>query len=176
MRDTLNRMRRGGDYRDQIRGGEVMGFLVFVIILGAILWLVRTILENRRWSRVAAIQTETHNKLLDRLASSQELVAYMESEAGRRFLESAPFQIEGQSTAPYGRILGSAQLGVIILMVGVAFLWLQGQIPDSAQAMLVFGTLSLALGIGCILSAGFSFMLSKSLGLVTRPGTEHGPH
>ena len=174
MRDTLNRMRRGGGDRDQIRPGEVFGFLVFVIILMSILWLVRVILENRRWNRVAAIQTETHNKLLDRMAASQELVAYMESEAGKRFLESAPFQIEGQNAAaPYGRILWSAQMGVIILMVGVAFLWLQGQIPDAAQAMLVFGTLSLALGVGCILSAGFSYMLSKSLGLVART-PEHG--
>lgn len=175
LRETLNRMRRGGS--PEVRNGDVGAFVGFVLILMAILWLVRTIMENRRWNRVAAIQTETHNKLLDRLASSQELMAYMESEAGRKFLQSAPFQIEGQSdAAPYGRILWSAQLGVIILMVGVAFLWLQGQVADHVQAMLVYGTLSLALGIGCILSAGFSFVLSKSLGLVHKPGTEQGQH
>jgi len=174
LRDTLNRMRHG-DSRAQEKVLEYMiPFMVFVILLGSLLWLIRTILDNRRWNKIAAIQTETHNKLMERLASSQEVIAYMESEAGKRFLESTPFQIENaQSSAfPYSRVLWSAQIGVIILIVGVAFVWLQGRIPDNAQALLVFGTLSLALGVGCLLSAGFSYMLSKSLGLGTGPRAE----
>lgn len=167
LRDALNRMRHG-DRRERILD-YIIPFLVFVIILGSILWLIRVILENRRWNKVAAIQTDTHNKLLERMASSQELMAYMESEAGKRFLESTPFEIERaqSSSFPYGRVLWSAQIGVIVLMVGVAFLWLQNQIVDEGQTLLVFGTLSLALGVGCLLSAGFSYILSKSLGLVS---------
>ncbi len=172
LRDTINRMRQG-DRREQALD-YILPFLVFVIILGSILWLIRVILENRRWNRVAAIQTDTHNKLLERMASSQELLAYMESEAGKRFLESTPFEIERaqSSSFPYGRVLWSAQIGVIVLMVGVAFLWLQNQIVDEGQALLVYGTLSLALGVGCLLSAGFSYILSKSLGLVAAPRME----
>jgi hypothetical protein len=168
LRDTVNRMRGGNSYARERIINELIPFLVFVIILGSILWLIRVILENRRWNKVAMIQTDTHNKLLERLASSQEIIAYMESEAGKRFLESTPFEIERaqSSSLPYGRILWSAQIGVIVLMVGVAFLWLQNQIPDAGQALLVFGTLSLALGVGCLLSAGFSYILSRSLGLV----------
>jgi len=170
LRDTINRMRHGDTRRERAMD-YIMPFLVFVILLGSLLWLIRTILDNRRWNKIAAIQTDTHNKLLERMASTQELIAYMESEAGKRFLESTPFEIErAQSSGfPYGRILWSAQIGVIVLMVGVAFLWLQNQIPDAGQALLVFGTLSLALGVGCMLSAGFSYILSKSLGLVTAP-------
>ncbi len=174
LRDTVNRMRHG-DTRASDRAAQyIIPFLVFVILLGSILWLIRVILDNRRWNKIAGIQTETHNKLLERLASSQEIIAYMESEAGKRFLESTPFEIERaqNSSFPYGRILWSAQIGVIVLMVGVAFLWLQNQIPDAGQALLVFGTLSLALGVGCMLSAGFSYILSRSLGLVTAPRME----
>ena len=174
LRDTINRLRHGDNRASDRAAQFIIPFLAFVIILGSILWLVRVILENRRWNKVAAIQTETHNKLLERMASSQELLAYMESEAGKRFLESTPFEIERAHSSgfPYGRILWSAQIGVIVLMVGVAFLWLQNQIPDAGQALLVFGTLSLALGVGCLLSAGFSYILSRSLGLVSAPRME----
>lgn len=174
LRDTINRMRHGESRAGERAMDYIIPFLVFVIILGSILWLIRTIMDNRRWNKVAAIQTETHNKLLERMASSQELLAYMESEAGKRFLESTPFEIErAQSSGfPYGRILWSAQIGIVVLIVGVAFLWLQNQIVDAGQALLVFGTLSMALGVGCLLSAGFSYILSKSLGLVSAPRLE----
>jgi uncharacterized integral membrane protein len=175
-REALNRIQHGNSYARERMMSELIPFLVFVIILGAILWLVRVILDNRRWNKIAAIQTDAHNKLLERLASNQELLAYMESEAGRRFLESTPFEIDRSHSAslPYGRILWSAQIGVVIIMVGVAMLWLQNQIEDAAQALLVFGTLSLALGVGCLLSAGFSYMLSRSLGLLSStPKSEH---
>lgn len=168
MRDALSRMRRGtgGSTEQALR--MVGPFLVFATILGSILWLVRVILDNRRWSKVAAIQTDIHNKLLEKFASSQELLAYMETEAGRRFLESTPLGIErGPSpTFPFGRIMWSAQAGVVVVLVGVALLWLQNQIPDGAQPLLVFGTLALALGIGLVLSAGLSYVLAKSFGLL----------
>src|SRR5204863_5743803 len=146
---------------------DVTIFFVFIILLGALLWLIRTILEQRRWSRVASIQTEIHNKLLEKMSSSQELLAYMETEAGKRFLESSPFEIEAKSSPafPYGRILLSAQAGMVTLVVGVALIWLQGQLPDSAQPLLVFGTLGMALGFGLMFSAGLAYSLSRHFGL-----------
>jgi len=168
MRDAVNRVRSGGrdDSRWLLR--EVGPFVVFLVITGFVLWFIRAILENRRWDKMARIQTDAHTKVLDRLGSSQELLGYVESEAGKRFLEATPFQIDrGPSPVfPFSRILWSAQAGVVITLVGVGFLALTTQLTEDTRALLVFGYLALALGIGFLLSAGLSYILSKRLGLL----------
>jgi len=144
-------------------------FLVFVIILGALLWVFQVILDSRRWNKVAKMQSDVHAKLMEKFGSSQELLAYMESEAGRRFLESAPISIEGQRITPfpYSRILWSLQAGLLLGLAGVGLLLIRGSMPaDTVQALLVCGTLALALGVGFILSAIVSYTLSKRLGLL----------
>jgi len=179
IRDSMNKMQQrsyGGSPDGFYRFlGEIGGFLVFVILLGAVIWLVRTIMENRRWSRVASIQTEMHTKLLEKMASSQELLAYMDTEAGKRFLESSPFEIETKTTPsfPVGRILFAAQAGIVILFVGAALIWLENQMPDSAQPLLVLGTLGMAIGFGLLISAGVAYSVSKHFGLT--PASQREP-
>jgi len=145
-------------------------FLVFVIILGALLWVLRVILENRRWGKVAKVQSEVHSKLLEKFGASQELLAYMETEAGKRFLESQPFQLEAQGTRPtpypFGRILLSMQLGVVVLLVGMGLLYLRGHVTEGAEGCLVLGTLASTVGIGFLLSAAASYGLSQHLGML----------
>jgi hypothetical protein len=149
---------------------DVGPFLVFVIILGALLWVLRVILENRRWGKVAKVQSEVHSKLLEKFGNSQELLAYMGTEAGKRFLESQPFQLEAQGTRPtpypFGRILLSVQLGVVVLLVGVGLLYLRGHVTQGAEGCLILGTLASTVGIGFLLSAAASYGLSRHLGLL----------
>ncbi len=155
----------------------LVGFLGFMVVT---MWIVRLILAHRRWNRMARIQMEAHSKLLERFQSSQDLLAYMQTEAGRRFLESTPIPVEVEQKAalsyPHARILWSVQAGLISGVAGAGFLFLRGRIPDAAQGLLVFGTLAVALGVGFLLSAGASYALSKSFGLLNgasaRRGTE----
>jgi hypothetical protein len=148
---------------------DLWPFMVFVIMVGTVLWILRVVLENRRWSRLAKVQADVHTKLLEKFGSSQELLSYMETEAGRRFLESAPIPIDLEQrpriSAPLGRILWSAQLGLILGLAGAGMLYIRGQVPDAVQPLLVFGTLGLTFGIGFVLSAAVSYVLSKHLGL-----------
>jgi hypothetical protein len=173
-REVMNRMQQrgysgGSPNTEEVRRvmGDVMAFCVFLLLLCAVVWLVRTIMENRRWNRVANIQTEMHTKLLEKMASSQELLAYMDTEAGKRFLESSPFEIETRSAPsfPVGRILFAAQAGIVILFVGAAMIWLENRLPDSAEALLVLGTLGMAVGFGLLFSAGVAYSVSKHFGL-----------
>jgi hypothetical protein len=149
---------------------DAMPFAAFVIILGALLWVLRVILENRRWGKVAKVQSEVHSKLLEKFGNSQELLAYMGTEAGKRFLESQPFQLEAQGTRPtpypFGRILLSMQLGVVVLMVGVGLLYLRGHVTEGAEGCLISGTLASTVGIGFLLSAAASYGLSRHFGLL----------
>ena len=81
-------------------------------------WLIRTLIDYRRWLRLTRIQTDAHTKLLDRLTSNDDLMAYIQSPSGRRFLESAPIALDGGGakpvSAPVSRILMSLQAGVVL--------------------------------------------------------------
>lgn len=146
---------------------------VGLVLLGAGLgfgWIVRTALDHRRWQRVSKVQVETHSKLLDRMTSSEDLRAYMESPAGRQFLESAPIALDGRATplaAPVSRILWSMQVGVVGVFLGVALQFVsRGVIDDAAQPLRVLGVVLTAIGAGFLISAGLSYLLSRRLGLL----------
>ena len=177
-REALNRMRYGRErgLDGQRLLNELIPFSVFLAILLALLWILRVVLETRRWNKTAAVQAEMHKHLLEKFSSNQELLTYMESEAGRRFLEATPLQVEHPSRMPlpYGRILWSVQVGLILALAGAGMLFLQERVPDAAQVFLVFGTLTLAIGTGFLFSAIVSYILSKSFGLlepVSRPAS-----
>jgi hypothetical protein len=96
----------------------------------------------------------------------------MGTEPGKHFLESQPFQLEAQRARPtpypFGRILFSIQLGMIVLLVGLGILFLKGHVndPEGARACLVLGTLASTAGLGFLLSAGASYGISQHLGLL----------
>ena len=149
---------------------EFLGpFVVLVLFMGVLVWIVKFFTENRRWSRMAKVQQEVHNKLVDKFSSSQDLQAYMHTEAGRRFLESAPIPIEleqkSRISAPFGRILWSVQVGIILAVGSLGLIIARGYVPEAAQPLTVFGTLGLMLGLGFVLAAGASYALSRHLGL-----------
>jgi hypothetical protein len=155
-------------------GLEVMFGVMFGI--GALAWLVRSAIDHRRWLRAMKIQTEAHIKIVDRLASNEDLLAYMQSAAGQRFLTSSPMappsmdRVAPPMGAPFNRILWSVQAGVVLTTAG-AGLWLakNGVIEEAAQAMQVVAILTMALGLGFVFSALASYGLSRQLGLVNAP-------
>src|SRR5215510_12405519 len=63
-------------------------FLFFMTALGVVAHIGRGVLEHRRWLHATKVQTEAHNKLVDRLGSNEELMAYVQSPAGQRFLSA----------------------------------------------------------------------------------------
>jgi hypothetical protein len=142
--------------------------------IGAVAWLIRAAIDHRRWLRATKIQVEAHTKIVDRLASNEDLIAYMQSPAGQRFLNASAVtapaieNIGVPMAAPLNRILWSVQAGVVLTTAGVG-LWLakNGIIDEAAQAMQVFAILTMALGIGFVLSALASYGLSRQLGLVS---------
>src|SRR4051812_45077710 len=120
----------------------------------AVAWLLRSAIDHRRWLRATKIQTDAHNKIVDRLSSNDDLLAYMQSPTGQRFLtasfglpavvDAAP-QIVG---APFNRILWSVQAGIVLAAAGVG-LWFakNGAMEEIAQTLQVISTLTIALGV-----------------------------
>jgi hypothetical protein len=133
--------------------------------------LVRQMIDHRRWLRQSRIQTEMHTKVFDRLTSNEELLAYIESPAGRRFLEGSPIMQQAiPSGAPVSRILWSVQVGVVLATLGLG-LWIVNQnmnLPEEAlPAFYVLSVVAVALGVGSVISAIVAYLLSSRLGLLT---------
>ncbi|MBW3566016.1 MAG: hypothetical protein KY459_14995 [Acidobacteria bacterium] len=153
--------------------GEVVESLAimatFLIVALAIVWLIRTIIEQRRWSRLSRTQSEVHNKILDRFTTNEELIAYVGTPAGRKFLESAPINVQSQApkNLPVTRILWSVQLGVVIVAgaIGLSVVSGLGFAAEESQSLLAMGVIAACLGAGFIGSGFLSLYLSRRLGL-----------
>jgi hypothetical protein len=149
------------------RLGPVIGVFGFFL---AVVWIVRLFVDSRRWSRAFTLQSDVHARLIDKFSTSQELAAYMETEAGKRFLEGAPIQLgaEAGSRMPnaVARILTPLQIGVVMALLGAGLLALRHAGPDTYEPMLVLGMIVLMPGIGFILSAAVTWVLARRLGML----------
>jgi hypothetical protein len=158
-------------FNDMMTGLAVL--LGIGIVAFALIWILRTLVEYRRWYRVSKVQTDVHTKLMDRFTTNEDLMAYIQSPAGQRFLESAPIATEGPVRAigaPVSRILWSLQAGIVLAVAGLGILFVSGQvIEELAQPIFGLGVLVLALGTGFVVSAGASYVLSRRLGLLQPP-------
>jgi hypothetical protein len=140
------------------------------IVIWTVSWLIRMFVDYRRWLRLSKIQTDVHTKLLDRFTSNEDLLAYIQSPVGRRFLESAPIPTESAPRslgAPYGRMLWSMQAGVVLAVAGIGLEIIAARSVDEiAQPVSGFGVLAIALGVGFVMSAVIAYFLSRRLGLL----------
>jgi hypothetical protein len=132
---------------------SVFGTMCFTV------WVVFT--SVRRW-RTAQAQAQVQMRLLDRFGSSQELLAYMQTGDGKRFLDAA-FIEHGNA---FGRILTGIQAGIVFTIVGVAMLFLRNRMWDMGEGFLFLGTLLAAVGIGCLIAAGAAYLFSRSQGVL----------
>jgi hypothetical protein len=153
----------------------VVQLLVFVGVVVALLWLIRILLENRRWSRLFRLQSEVHGKLIERFASNQELLHYMETEPGKRFLEAAPIPVdfEPQQRVPGGlaRVLSPLQIGIVLALLGMGLIILRHTVREFGDGLLILGMVALMPGIGFIISAIISWRISARLGLLPQPAS-----
>ena len=150
---------------------EFLGaFTVMGVIALALFTLIKYIVEYRRWHRISKVNAEVHNKILDRFGSNEELLAYIDSPAGRRFLEAAPMApngAQGRVAAPYGRILFSVQVGVILMGLSLGLMWVSTRsIEEVREVFMGLAIVGLTLGLGCVVSAAASYALSRRLGLL----------
>jgi hypothetical protein len=152
-------------------------FLVFLVVTGVVIWIIRTIIESRRWNRVSKVQSEVHTKLLDRFSNNEDLLAYIQTPVGRRFLESGPTPLPEDARplgAPFSRILFSVQAGIVLTVAALGVLFLSWKMDDEVSAFfLVIGVVALAVGTGFLVSSAAAYGISTRLGLLKGTDSEH---
>jgi hypothetical protein len=145
--------------------------LVIIGVYSLFAWVTRAFLVNRRVTNSARIQAELQTRLLDKLGTSQELLAYLESPAGQRLAQSVILE----KGTLHGRILAAVQSGLILIVVGAALLALRGELgAEDIQALTMVGAIGMALGIGFLASAYVTYRLSKAWGLLGTAGEDAG--
>jgi hypothetical protein len=147
--------------------GDMIPVVAIVfIITSALAGLIRTLLDQRRWQRATRVQLDMQNKLIDRFQGSDELLAYLQSPTGRALadLQTPPITAAAASRlmdAPLGRIFWSLQAGIVLAAAGIG-LYL---VPSPLSAA---GIIAGCVGVGFIVSAGASYLISHRLGILSR--------
>ena len=174
--EPADREGRGFRMMEQILGG-LTGLAIFAAVTGTLIWLIKTIIDYRRWNRLSKVQTDVHSKLLDRFTANEDLLAYMQTPPGRKFLESAPIPLREEAPsigAPLSRMLWSVQAGVVLSLLGFGLLFVSGRVSEEvAQGVFVIGILVVALGLGFVASAAIAYGISRRLGLFEKPAQGH---
>ncbi len=134
----------------------IMGSFLMVV---AIVWLI-----TRSKQRGAQYRAEVQMKMIERFSSSAEFVQFLESPAGRQFLESS-------RRSARDRVFGAIHAGTILTFLGAAFLVLGFMQHDSGffvPALILGG-----LGIGFFVSSAISLKLAKQWdGTQAQPGSD----
>ena len=153
--------------------GDIFGGIAFLVVTSVLIWIIKTLVEQRRWNRLSRVQTEVHGKLVERFTSNEELLAYMETPAGKRFFESAPIALEPgprPMSAPVGRIFWSLQAGLVLIAMGIGFTLVSFRVKaEASEALWGLGMIGLLVGIALAVSAGVFYVLSRKFGLWQPP-------
>jgi len=155
--------------------GGIAGGFILIMFAAVIIWLVRAFIQHRRWLKASQVQADVHSKLMDRMTTNEELLTYVQSPAGRRFLEAAPLRPEADSpsfSAPVGSIIWSLMAGVVLTVLGIGFRYAGNFVKDDARdAVVVVGIIILSLGLGFIFASLMAFAVSSRLGLFPQRNT-----
>jgi hypothetical protein len=160
---------------------EALAFAIAVLgLAGMGLWLIRFFVAHRRWLRITKLQTEAQARILERFSANEDLLAFIQTPAGRRFVDASSSPPEPRILgAPVTRILWSIQAGVVLLFAGIG-LEVLGQSSaieskDLALALLIIGGVLIALGVGFLFSGLASYALSRRFGLFEQVVPEARP-
>jgi hypothetical protein len=141
----------------------LLGMLMSFVIVGVIVLVI-----SKARTRRLELQTDVQSKLIEKFSSSAELVAFLQSETGRSFVNGVQ---KGNSVMMRDRITAGFSRAIILAFLGAAFivLWLITDIRGLAWP----GVLLLFLGAGYLVATWATTRMSHSSEVaITQPPRE----
>jgi membrane protein implicated in regulation of membrane protease activity len=117
------------------------------------MWSVRQRSDRQRRSELLKAQVDLQLKLLDKIASSDDLREFLASAAVRDLLEAHP---RAERSEVRRRALESVVPGCVLTCVGLVF------VVAGRDAVRFFGTVGLTIGVGFLLAAFLASRLVRS--------------
>jgi hypothetical protein len=130
--------------------GIVIGSFLF---LGWMIWMVARARKDRQQNEI-----ELRARMLDKFGTSDEFVGFMQTDAGKKFLDTASSRF---AKSARNRVASSLSWGTILFLFGTAFCvfaWVENDTD-----FLIPGSLFAAVGIGLALSAYFYHRLAPDV-------------
>jgi hypothetical protein len=135
---------------------DIFWILIPSLLIGLLAWIV----TSTRSVRMATIHAQLQRALIDKIGSKEELRAYCDSHPMGGLLDVG-------GNTPLEKALESIRLGVVLLVVGVAFI---GWAVVKSEVPLGIGLLVTAVGAGCIAAGVVTRNLAQRWGLLDRGG------
>ena len=143
----------------------MMGLGMTLIICVA--WIVTNIVRSLKQRANTRTRADIYNRLIDKFGAAPEFIAFLQSDAGLRFIEENTVE----PAAPVGRILTSMQIGIVLSLLGLGLLFIAGTEGsvghDFYVITMMIGIVGLMIGIGLLVSAYVSQRLCKAWGILS---------
>ena len=130
----------------------------FVLALNG--WMIWMIITTVRRVKTARIRSEVQMRLIERITTSEQMAAFLGSDAGHEVLQSAT----SDTQAGY-QVLSSLQWAAVLCALGAGLMFVRGTSP----ALNTVAVLSLAAGVGFGVAAALSYAAANKLGLLRPP-------
>ena len=141
--------------------GDIVPIIIIPTVCGLTAWLA-WVLNRTNHLRVKS-QIEMRRQLLEKIHSSQDIANLLETDEGRRFLES----ISADHPISLREILSSVQKGVIFTMIGLGGILMRLTYPTGFRVPILACILVGTIGVGFLISSAITYGLSRSWGLIS---------
>jgi len=134
----------------------IEGLMVLTVITSCFLfvgWMIWMVSRTRKEQQRNEVELRT--RMLEKFGSSEEFTGFMQTDAGKRFLQTGSSKAEKKSR---NRVASSLSWGAILFLVGMAFFTFTWVEHDTA--FYIPGGFFAAIGIGLALSAYFYHRLA----------------
>ncbi len=138
-----------------------MVFLGIPTILG---WIVKNYYAHQRFMKILQLKAEMNARLLDRLGTDPGVADILKSDAQQKMFEVTLPEVAPRMPAAHARMLTSAQVALVLASFGAGLLIIRPEFQagtDPQEALLVFGTMGIALGVGGLLAAVAAYLAAK---------------
>lgn len=136
--------------------GEMIPLVAIVANVIMVVMIVYFVTRSRQ--RRAELQVEMQSRLIDRFSSPTELVQFLHSEAGQKFMTGVD---ASSKQATRNRLMSGFNRAIILLSLAAAFLFI-GIFTDETEAFVPTAILA-ALGFGFLIATFVSYKLSGKL-------------
>ena len=128
-------------------------WIAFGALVPVILYLLFASSQTRQ-------RMSMHRAVIEKFSSAEDFAAFAQSPAGQEFIANL-----SASPSPARAVMGAIQKGIVLVLLGGGVWWVGATLESKAEVAGI-GILLLCVGAGILISAGISYRLAKSWGLI----------
>ena len=144
---------------------KIMIGIILVTLFISATYIITAIVNSIRRSKRDRYTAEVSSKVIEKLGTGPDMMAFVNSEAYKNLLGGTPVDGRGAYAT---RILNTLQGGLVLLSAGAGMFFVAIFVGDrdGVAFLRVSGGVLVAVGVGLAVSAGWSYFLLKRWGLL----------